>query len=184
MLLSPVPAQAAPDFKLVDQHGRSFSMSDFKGRAVILEFMDPHCVDICPLVSKEFVNAYHDLGKAASHVVFIAVNVNQYFSSVASVATFSSEHQLDTIPSWRFLTGSTIDLKAVWRNYGVTVVVPNPKADIVHTSVIYFIDARGRERYVATPEADHTSSGTSFLPTASLTAWGRGIALVAKSLVR
>jgi len=184
MSLSPVPSRVAPNFKLTDQSGRTFSMSGFKGRAVVLEFMDPHCVDICPLVSTEFIEAYHDLGAIASKIVFMAVNVNQYFSSVASVAKFSSENQLNTIPSWHFFTGSTLDLKTVWRNYGVTVELPNSKADIVHTSVIYFIDGQGHERYVATPEADHTSNGASYLPTASLTAWGRGIALVAKSLIR
>lgn len=41
-------------------------------RAVILEFMDTHCVDICPIVSQEFVDAYHDLGATASHAVFLA----------------------------------------------------------------------------------------------------------------
>ena len=36
-----------------------------RGHAVVLEFMDPHCTDVCPLVSAEFIDAYHDLGGAA-----------------------------------------------------------------------------------------------------------------------
>ena len=182
MLLSPVHPQRAPGFTLTDQNGRALSLSRFRGRAVVLEFMDPHCVDICPLVSREFVDAYHDLGAGASRVVFIAVNVNQYFASTSSVAAFSRAHQLDTIPSWHFFTGTTPHLRAVWRDYGVVVEAPHPNADIVHTSVIYFIDPQGRERYVASPVADHNQSGTAYLPAASLTSWGRGIALVAKSL--
>lgn len=184
MLLSPIRPQKAPGFTLTDQTGRTLSLSGFRGRAVVLEFMDPHCVDICPLISREFVDAYHDLGAGASRVVFIAVNVNQYFASTSSVAAFSRAHQLDTIPSWHFFTGTTPHLRAVWRDYGVVVEAPHPNADIVHTSVIYFIDPRGRERYVASPVADHTQSGTAYLPAASLTSWGRGIALVAKSLTR
>lgn len=184
MSLSPIPAHAAPNFTLTDQRGRTYSLQSFKGRTVVLEFMDPHCIDICPLVSQEFVNAYHDLGHNATKVVFMAVNVNQYFSSVANMATFSLAHQLTTIPSWHFFTGATPDLKKVWRNYGVAVAAPNPNADIVHTSVIYFIDPAGHERYIATPVDQRNSAGNSFLPAAALESWGRGIALVAQSLGR
>jgi peroxiredoxin len=46
MGLSPVPARPAPGFTLTDQDGRTMSLSSFRGRAVVLEFMDPHCTDI------------------------------------------------------------------------------------------------------------------------------------------
>jgi len=182
MSLSPVPHRLAPDFLLTDQFGGTVSLHSFRGRSVVLEFMDPHCVDICPLVSREFVNAYHDLGAASTHVAFLAVNVNQYFASVANVAAYSNAHQLDSIPSWHFLTGTFVALRAVWRNYGVAVEAPNPRADIVHTSIIYFIDSNGHERYIAVPQADHSSKRTAFLPPESLVAWGRGIAKVVKSM--
>jgi AhpC/TSA family len=71
MSLTPVPGQAAPAFTLTDQAGRTLSLASLKGRVVVLEFMDPHCTDICPIVSKEFIDAYHDLGSAASHMVFL-----------------------------------------------------------------------------------------------------------------
>jgi cytochrome oxidase Cu insertion factor (SCO1/SenC/PrrC family) len=114
MALTPVPEQAAPGFTLTDQAGRTISLASFKGRAVVLEFMDPHCTDICPIVSREFLDAYHGLGSAASRVVFVAVNVNAYHHGVADVPAFSREQQLNTIPSWHFLTGPVASLRAVW----------------------------------------------------------------------
>ncbi|HVC66284.1 MAG TPA: SCO family protein [Acidimicrobiales bacterium] len=183
MALAPVPTKPAPDFTLVDQSGHTMSLSDFRGSAVVLSFMDTHCTDICPIVSQEFVDAYHDLGPAASRTVFVAVNVNQYHAAVADVATFSHAHQLDTIPNWHFFTGSTTDLQAVWANYGIAVQAPNPNADIIHSSVTYFIDPAGNERYLADPSVDHTASGASFLPAGQLTSWGRGISLVSRSLL-
>ena len=182
MSLSPVPSHPAPNFTLVDQRGRTLSLAGFRGRPVVLEFMDPHCVDICPIVSQEFVDAYHDLGGAHSHVVFLAVNVNQYFTSVADVERFSVGHQLTSIGTWHFLTGSPSKLRSVWRQYGVEVLAPNPRVDIVHTSVMYFIDPSGHERYIAVPIVNHTATKKAFLPAPSLTAWGRGIALVARNL--
>lgn len=156
--------------------------TDFKGRAVVLEFMDPHRTDICPIVSQEFVDAYRDLGGAASHVVFLAVNVNQYYASVSNMAAFSQEHGLGAIPSWYFLTGSVTDLKAVWRDYGIEVEAPNPNADIVHTSVVHLIDSHGRERFLGSPMDDHIAKGVACLPTGPLVSWGRGLALVARGL--
>src|SRR5712692_1817881 len=78
MQLSPVPHAAAPGFTLTDQSGRPVSLASFRGRTVVLTFMDSHCTDICPLVSREFIDASKDLGSAARNAVFIAVNVNQY----------------------------------------------------------------------------------------------------------
>ncbi len=184
MGLSPVPARPAPGFTLTDQHGRTLTLASLKGHAVVLEFMDPHCIDICPIVSQEFINAYRDLGGAASRAVFMAVNVNPYFRSVRDVAAFSREHQLITIPSWHFLTGPLASLRAVWRAYQIEVQAPGRNADIVHTSVVYFIDPSGRERFAAAPMANHTAKGRAYLPADALAAWGRGIALVTRQLAR
>lgn len=183
MALSPLPSKVAPGFTLVDQTGRSTSLASLRGKAVVLEFMDPKCTDICPIVSQEFVDAYHDLGAQASHVVFVAVNVNQYHESVADVATFSREHQLNTIPSWLFLTGSTSALQTVWHDYGIDVISRGPNADVVHTSSIFFIDPTGHERFLASPIVDHTSSGASFLPGGQITSWGQGISLTARATI-
>jgi cytochrome oxidase Cu insertion factor (SCO1/SenC/PrrC family) len=182
MGLAPVPGRPAPGFTLTDQDGRTVPLSDLRGKVVVLEFMDPHCTDICPLVSQEFVDAYHDLGRSAPNVVFAAVNVNQYFNRVPDVLAYSRAHQLVAIPDWHFLTGSAAALQAVWRAYDVEVQTPNPDADIVHTSAVYFIGPSGTERYVADPMVDHTSGGTAYLPAGQITAWGRDIALVAKTL--
>lgn len=183
MALSPVPAKPAPDFTLTDQNGRTLSLSGFRGHAVVLEFMDTHCTDICPIISQEFIDAYRQLGAAAPHVDFVAVDVNGYHAAVSDVAAFSREHQLDSIPNWHFFTGSVSDLHSVWDNYGIVVQAPNPNADIIHSSFAFFIDPAGRERYLANPTDDHTSNGTAYLPAGPLASWGRGIALVSHSLL-
>jgi cytochrome oxidase Cu insertion factor (SCO1/SenC/PrrC family) len=184
MQLSATPKVAAPNFDLVDQAGRTFSLASFRGRSVILQFMDPHCTDICPIVSQEYVDAYRDLGRSASKAVFIAVNVNPYVRTTAAMAAFSRAHQLDSIASWHFFTGSLSELEAVWHDYGIYVRAPSPSADVIHTSVVYFIDPHGRERYLATPTDDHTANGTAYLPSGPLNEWGQGISLIAGQLSR
>jgi cytochrome oxidase Cu insertion factor (SCO1/SenC/PrrC family) len=184
MGLSPVPVRPAPGFTLTDQDGRTMSLASLRGKVVVLEFMDPHCTDICPIVSQEYISAYRDLGPLADKVVLAAVNVNQYHAAVSDMMAYSREQRLNTVPSWHFLTGPVPDLRKVWDGYQIAVQAASPDADVVHTSAVYFIDPAGRERFVAAPMADHTSSGTSYLPAGQLAAWGQGIAQVARVLAR
>jgi cytochrome oxidase Cu insertion factor (SCO1/SenC/PrrC family) len=185
MQISPVPHVPAPGFTFTDQRGHTMSLASLRGKVVVLEFMDPHCTDICPIVSQEFVDAYHELGAArASHVVFAAINVNQYHATVADMAAYSTAHQLTTIPGWHFFTGPLPALRTSWHDYNITVEAPSPNADIIHTSAIYFIDARGAERFLAVPMADHTSNGTAYLPPSQIAAWASGIARLAGDLTR
>lgn len=184
MSLSTVPHQKAPAFDLTDQHGQPLSLANLRGRVVVLEFMDSHCHDICPLVSQEFVDAYHYLGKAAKKVAFVAVDVNPYFKTPADLAAFSKEHGLDAIPSWRYLTGSMAALKKTWLDYNITIEANGPTAALVHTSLVYFIGPHGTERYLASPTDDHTKSGAAYLPPSQLASWGRGIARVARDLTK
>jgi cytochrome oxidase Cu insertion factor (SCO1/SenC/PrrC family) len=184
MQLSPILSQRAPGFTLTDQNGHTMSLASLRGKVVVLEFMDPHCTDICPIVSQEFVDAYHELKADSGRVVFAAINVNQYYATTSDMAAYSHQHQLSTIPSWHFLTGPIPALKTAWRDYNITVDAPNPNADIIHTSAVYFIDAKGAERYLATPMADYTANGTAYLPPAQVAAWAGGIARLAQDMVR
>ena len=182
MQLSPMPGVRAPGFTLTDQNGHTMSLASLRGKVVVLEFMDPHCTDICPIVSQEFVDAYHQLGARAGKIVFAAINVNQYHATVANMATFSNAQRLNTIPSWHFFTGPVPALRTAWRDYNIQVAAPNPNADIVHTSAVYFIDAQGRERFLASPMVDHTANGMSYLPLGQISGWASGIARLAADL--
>jgi len=181
MQLSPVPPVKAPGFTLTDQSGQPVSLASLHGKSVVLTFMDPHCTDICPLVSREFIDAYKNLGAASRNVVFIAVNVNPYHNKVADMAGYSSSEGLNTIPSWHFVTGSVPAMRAVWNHYQIEVRAPNKNADVIHTSLIYFIDPSGKERYVTSPMVDHTKKGVAYLPPGQLADWGKGIALVTRA---
>ena len=45
-----------------------------------------------------------------------------------------------------------------------------PVTDVIHFSVMYFIDPQGRERFLASLMADHTVGGSSYLPAGQLSA--------------
>lgn len=190
MGLSPVPSKAAPNFTLTDQHGRTISLSSFRGHPVVLTFFDPKCVTLCPLVAEELVDAEHDaerdLARAHLSAVFIAVNVNRHALSVATVAAFTNEHQLETIPTWHFFTGPLTTLQHVWAEYGVEVEtrIVHGQWTVVHSSIVYFISPSGKERFLVSPGADYGKTPThrAYLPASTVRTFGRGVSLVAEAV--
>lgn len=186
MSLQPVKGRKASGFTLTDQHGRTVSLSTFRGHVVVLEFMDPTCRTICPIVASEFVEAERQLAGKHLGVVFAAVNVNRHALGVATVAKFTDEHQLNTIPTWHFMTGPVATLQAIWNHYGILVHTRkvHGKWTPVHSSLVFFIGPNGKERYLAAPVDDHhkTAAHKAYLPKPQLSAWGQGIAQVAESL--
>lgn len=162
----------APDFTLTDQNGQKVTLSSLHGKVVVLQFMDPVCTDICPIISQEVMDANKDLSDKSANVVYVAVNVNQYHESTADVLQFSQAHQLNTLPNWHFVTGSTEQLKKIWHDYGIEVV-PNPSGDVVHSSYMFWIDKDGNQQYVANPDNS----------TSKISDWGQGISFYAKKLM-
>lgn len=141
---------AASAFRLVDQNGRAVALEDFRGMVVVLALLDPDCTDICPIYAHHYQLAYQALGSDAAKVAFLAFNSNDKKTSVADVAAATKKWGADAIPTWRFLTGSAEELRAVWRAYGVLASGP-PKPsrpeEKQHSPAIYVIDQAGKRRW-------------------------------------
>ncbi len=176
MGLSDLPGKVAPGFTLTDQNGKQVSLSVFRGKAVLLAFMDSKCTEVCPVLAQEFLLANHDLGADASKVAFVGVNVNPMSRSVADVKNFTQMHGLSSLSNWYFLTGPVSALKSVWSAYGIEVILPKQGIQTVHAAYLYFIGREGHERYLASPQVYQRSNGTGYLPQVDLNLWGHGIA--------
>ena len=145
----------APDFQLRNQNGVLISLSDFRGKVVILTFMDSRCKDTCPVTAAQFRQTYRQLDKnEANQVAFIGVNVNSEANQVADVAEITKTWHLEEIPSWHFLTVNQEELAAVWKAYGVAVVPTVDANEIMHTPGVFLIDPSGQKRwYISTPSS-------------------------------
>src|SRR6266705_3576955 len=58
----------APDFHLKDQLGKPISLSQFKGKPVVLTFLYTHCPDVCPLTADKLHVAMQNLDNDAQQV--------------------------------------------------------------------------------------------------------------------
>lgn len=158
-LQPPAPAAPpAPNFLLRDQRGRRTSLDQFRGKVVLLTFLDPICRQLCPLTTQSMLDAVQRLGPAAAQKVeLLGVNVNLQRLQVADVAAYSRIHALRR--HWRFLTGSPAQLKKVWRAYHVYVAI-SPGGDVEHFSVTYVIGPHGRERAVFSTPMRYAAVGS------------------------
>lgn len=143
----------APDFQLTDQNGSEVNLSDFRGKVVVLTFMDSKCQDTCPLTAVHFRQVYRQLDQnEAKRVVFLGVNVNVEESAIADVLETTQAWRLDEIPSWHFLTGSREVLQPVWKDYGASAAHSPDGHSIMHTPGTFLIDPSGQKRwYISTP---------------------------------
>jgi protein SCO1 len=143
----------ASDFQLTNQNGSLTNLSDFRGKIVVLTFMDSTCKDTCPITAAQFRQAYHQFDQnEANQVAFIGINVNVEANHVSDVAEITKTWHLEEVPSWHFLTGNQEDLAAVWKNYGVAVSPSANGDELMHTPGVFLIDQFGQKRwYISTP---------------------------------
>ena len=61
------PGEHVPDLEFINQDGKTFHLSDFKGKAVLMTFIYTRCPlpEFCPRLSSQFARIQQDLAKDA-----------------------------------------------------------------------------------------------------------------------
>src|SRR5580658_758071 len=149
--------QRAPDFRLRNQFGQPMSLSQFRGKVVVLSFEDSECTTVCPLTTQSMLQAKQMLGAAGNQVQLLGVDANPTATSVADVLAYSRVHGM--VNQWDFLTGSVAQLKAVWSAYHIAVQIEQGQID--HTPALFVIDQRGREQKLYLTQMAYSSVGQS-----------------------
>jgi cytochrome oxidase Cu insertion factor (SCO1/SenC/PrrC family) len=137
----------------VNQFGQPMSLSQFRGKVVMLGFEDSECTTVCPLTTQAMVEARQLLGPAGDQVKLLGVDANPDATSVANVLSYSRTHEM--INQWDFLTGSLAQLKAVWRAYHIAVQIEQGQID--HTPALFVIDSKGREQKIYLTQMAYSS---------------------------
>jgi cytochrome oxidase Cu insertion factor (SCO1/SenC/PrrC family) len=141
----------APSIRLTDQNGASLSLASYRGRAVVITFIDPLCRDYCPLEASHLNDVVRSF-PVGSRPEIIAVSVNAAGNAHANLVQDAAKWKLT--PQWRWGIGTALQLMHVWTRYHIGVLVTTKKIagvtvrSIVHTEAAYVIDAAGYERAI------------------------------------
>jgi cytochrome oxidase Cu insertion factor (SCO1/SenC/PrrC family) len=150
-------------FDLVDQEGRMVTLSSLHGHVVVLTFFDPVCTTDCPLIAQQLLTVDRELQGTTPSVVFVAIDANPSYRSLAAIRAFDAQEGLTHVANWRFLTGSLGDLNRLWIDYGVQVSTEVAGAMAAHADLIYVIDQHGNVRSQIASDPGATAATTSSL---------------------
>jgi protein SCO1/2 len=136
------PRKGAPDFTLVDQHGRSFTLSRQLGHPVVLFFGYTHCPDVCPTILANLKRA-RDVVTGARDSVVALVTVDPARDSATELGRFVETFD----PSFVGLRGTNDQLQRVYHAYHVKIETTDRDGAnylVAHTAFVYYIARDGR----------------------------------------
>jgi protein SCO1 len=137
-----LPAKQAPTIHLRNYLGQPVTLSQYRGKAVLVTFLYANCPDICPLIASNLRVALNLLGRRASEVQVIAVSVDPRGDTPANVARFVREHEM--VGRMQYLIGSAAELAPTWAAWNVGSEREVGQPDLVaHSALVYGITASG-----------------------------------------
>jgi len=138
-----LPAEQAPPIHLRNYLGRPVTLSEYRGKAVLVTFLYANCPTVCPLITSNLRVALNMLGRRDSEVQVIAVSVDPRGDTPANVARFVSEHGMTG--RMQYLIGSAAELAPTWAAWHVGSSREVGQPDLVaHSALVYGISAGGR----------------------------------------
>jgi protein SCO1/2 len=139
----PVPAK---DFALQTHAGQPFTLSEQRGKVVLLFFGYTSCPDVCPATLGEYKKIATQLGERAAEVQFVMITADPERDSPEQMANYITAFN----PNFLGLTGSQEALQAVYDAYGAFVEKEETTGAtgylVMHTSRIYVIDQNNNLR--------------------------------------
>jgi cytochrome oxidase Cu insertion factor (SCO1/SenC/PrrC family) len=138
---APLTRQTTPPLTgLVDQNGNPISLADEKGHVVLLAFMDPLCVNLCPILGRDIVAVEQGLPKTIKPVLLIvSVMPDRTDANVKTFIKTNLTTQWD--PGWHWLLGPDATLKITWLKWGEPLEPPK-------TNYLDVLDPQGYLRVV------------------------------------
>ena len=141
------PAQVGYDFRLIDQNGKAFQLSQLRGKVVLFSFGYTHCPDVCPTTLTDFGKIYRALSendRERVQVLFISVDSRRDQPETLKnyIPYFDS--------SFLGLTGDANHINEATRAYGASYeFVHHPGEDpdvylVNHSAYAYLIDPDGK----------------------------------------
>jgi protein SCO1/2 len=142
------PPSAAADFTLTDHNGRPFTLSEQRGKVVVLFFGFTSCPDgVCPTALADLAAARRQLGDDAERVLVAMVTIDPDYDTTEGLGSYVTQFD----PAFVGLRGEQAELDIINKAYGVTATrVEDANApsgyNFIHSGYVYVIDKAGQWR--------------------------------------
>ena len=132
------------DFMLTSHMGTKVSLSDYKGKLVIVLFGYTHCPDVCPTQLSDMQKLLEKLGDKAKEVQVLFITFDPERDTPKVLKEFLTFFN----PTFVGLTGTKKEIAAVAKQYKAQYIkrksLSRPGYFFGHSSVVYLIDQEGQ----------------------------------------
>jgi protein SCO1 len=145
--------ETVPDIPMVNQAGQPVDIPHFRGKAVLLTFIDTRCTEDCPIITGRFQKV-NDLlrkdGQAYGASQLLSISIDPANDKPPVLRRYGLKY-LDGDASgfshWDFVDLTPANLKKLAKDFGV-IYRPSGDGDIVHTMLTALIAPDGTVQQV------------------------------------
>jgi protein SCO1 len=134
-----------PAAVLEDQDGRTFSLQDYRGKLLAVEFIYTRCSTICRSLGMAFRQIRDHVPQAmlGSDFALLSISFDAARDDTSSLKAYGDAHGADS-RHWRIArVHNPADLQRLLDAFGV-VVIPDGLGSFEHNAAIHLIDRDGR----------------------------------------
>ncbi|MCB0319760.1 MAG: SCO family protein [Bdellovibrionales bacterium] len=135
----PPLSKPAPNFSLVNFQGSQVSLSDFRGRSVILTFAFAHCKTVCPTLISSAKSALAQF--STEQVQMVVVTLDPWRDTPAALSAIQKRWNLPNNAT--VLSGSVDQIKNLLQQYEYPSVRDEKTGDLTHPAFTYVIAPDG-----------------------------------------
>lgn len=150
---------APPVFALVDQSGRTVTLEQFRGRAVLVTFAFGHCETVCPLVVHGVLSARDQLAQDAANAanapvvpVVLVVTLDPWRDTPSRLPSIAE--QWGITGDAHVLSGPPDQVERALNAWRIPRVRNEKTGDLSHPTMVYVIGPNGRIAYVVNGSAE------------------------------
>ncbi len=148
----PTPGDQVPNFKLLNQSGRTIQLDQFRGKVVLLTFIYTRCqlADFCPRMSRNFADV--DKALAADPALYkqthlLSISFDPAYDTPKVLRSYggayTGNYTNEKFLHWDFATPSQKDLAAVTQYFDVGVT-PGDSKSLTHSLSTVLIGKDGK----------------------------------------
>ena len=138
-----VLGQSPGDHQLTTADGRRVSLSQYRGKPLVVHFVYTGCYQVCPATTRVLAGAIKEAQRAlgAERFQTLTIGFNLPFDTPLAMKAYAGKHGLH-LPFWDFASPDAADLDRLKRDFGFSSVeTPNGFDHILQISIV---DADGR----------------------------------------
>lgn len=131
------------NFDFTNQDNESISLSDFKGKVWIADFIFTNCTTVCIPMMSNMVSIQEQLKEKDLDVDFVSFSVDPEYDTPEVLKTYAAEFNAN-LASWHFLTGYTqLELEEFAMSSFKTYAKKPEDHQVIHGTSFFLVDQYG-----------------------------------------